>query len=135
MAFVADFVTYNGLYREITTNKLNVPTKEGRRTLLSNHMEVMMPIDVGVVETEEKNGIRHYAVTEGVLYFVNNKATLICDQILRVDDINVDMAKMNLKKAEEQLKSSVRDSDVVRAKVQLARASNLISAYKNYYED
>ena len=130
--FVCDFITYNGLYRKINTEKLNIPTKEGRRTILSNHMETMFPVSVGVIETKEDNDLRHYAITEGILYFKDNKATLICDQILRVDDINVDMAMINLKKAEEQLKMSIKDSDVIRAKVQIARAANLINAHENY---
>ena len=53
MLFKLDLITYKGIYRTIETEKLNVPTSEGRRTILSNHMPIMMPLAMGVIETSK----------------------------------------------------------------------------------
>ena len=35
MKFKTDLITYEGIYRTIETEKLNLPTSEGRRTILA----------------------------------------------------------------------------------------------------
>ena len=61
MLFKADLITYYGVYASIETEKLNVPTSEGRRTILSNHSPIMLPLESGVMETAKDNKLSHYA--------------------------------------------------------------------------
>ena len=91
MLFKVDLITYRGVYRTVETEKLNIPTSEGRRTILSNHMPIMIPITVGVIETANKNELSHYAINSGVLYFENNVAEIVADSIVDVAEIDVDM--------------------------------------------
>jgi len=132
MPFTTKFITYQGLYRTIQTEKLNLPTEEGRRTILPNHMPIMLPIKVGVIETLENNVLIHYAITEGMLMFENNEATILADSIFTIEDINIEKAEHSLKKAQEKLAASSKEADIMRAKIALARATNLIEVKNKY---
>lgn len=130
MLFDCDLVTYRGLLKTIKTEKLNVPAIDGRRTILSNHMPVMMPIEVGVIETIANGELSHYAVSDGIMYFENNKATVICDVIEDISNVNIEYYEQELAKAEETLKIARDDNDIKKANIQLTRAANVVNAAK-----
>ncbi|MDO4940576.1 MAG: F0F1 ATP synthase subunit epsilon [Erysipelotrichaceae bacterium] len=89
MVFDAKFVTYKGTYKEIKTEKLNVPTSDGIRGILSNHMPIMLPLIPGVIETLENKKICHYVISNGIMYFEDNNAIITCHHIVDVEDIQV----------------------------------------------
>ncbi len=132
MEFTAHFVTYKGTYRDVETEKLNVPTTDGRRTVLSNHMPIMMPLENGVVETSSQGVINRFAITEGMMMFENNEATILCDEIIAVEDIDREMARKAIEAAEKQLATSKHDADIERAQVALRRAVSLMDVADKY---
>ena len=132
MLFKVDFITYEGVYRTIEMEKLNIPTSEGRRTILSNHMPIIMPLQIGVVETLEGKELKHYAVNNGVLYFKDNVAEIVADSVIDVNDIDVDQAKKEKQMAEENLKSTKREYEKFRDRNKLEVAKNLINAEEKY---
>ena len=132
MEFKVDFVTYEGVYKTTMSEKLNVPTSEGRRTILSNHMPIMMPLLIGVVETKEGKELRHYAVNNGVLYFKDNEAQIVADSVIDVNDIDIDQAIRDKETAEENLKKTKREYEKFRDRNKLEVANNLISAAAKY---
>ena len=88
MLFKAEFVTKSGETLSLETEKLNVLASDGRRTILSNHMAIMLPLDLGVIETSN-DGLHHYVVNEGILYFEDNNAKIITDNFIDVDKIDI----------------------------------------------
>jgi len=130
MYFKTSFLTYAGLYRTIETSKLNCPTVDGRRTILSNHMPIIMPLSIGVLETEEKGEIKHYAINAGVLYFHDNEAIIVTDDVYLTTEINEEKAIKDLKQAQLILDTSTRESEIMRAKVDVARQTNLLNVLK-----
>lgn len=130
MLFDCDLVTYRGLLKTIQTEKLNIPAIDGRRTILSNHMPVMIPIEVGAIETSNNGEQSHYAVSNGLVYFENNKATVVCDVIEDISNVNIEYYEKELQKAKETLKIARDDSDIKKANIQLARAANVVNAAK-----
>jgi len=134
MLFETEMVTYRGVYKTISTEKLNIPTKDGRRTILSNHMPIMIPIELGVIETLENNIICNYAVSEGMLYFNDNHATLVCDVIEDIRKIDLKIYEKRIEEAKDRLKTARTDSDIRKAKIDIARATNIVKAAgKNYH--
>lgn len=127
MLFDADLLTYRGLYKTIQTDKLNVPCIDGRRTILSNHMPVILPLEDGVIETNNNGVLSHYVVSEGMLYFENNKAIVICDVIEDIENIDIDYYQNKLEKAKKELSTARNDSDIKKANVQLTRATNIVN--------
>lgn len=130
MLFDVDLLTYRGLYKTIQTDKLNVPSIDGRRTILSNHMPIIIPLEDGVIETNNEEGLSHYVVSEGMLYFENNKATVVCDVIEDIKTIDIKYYEDKLQDAKEKLTTARNDSDIKKANVQLTRATNIINAAK-----
>ena len=132
MKFKTDLITFEGVYRTIETEKLNVPTSEGRRTILANHMPIMMPLLVGVIETEEESGLRHYALNGGVLYFKDNVAEIVADNIVDVEEIDIEKAKADKAKEEERLAKARRENEKIRAQTKLEIEENLLKAAEKY---
>ncbi|MBR2788453.1 MAG: ATP synthase F1 subunit epsilon [Erysipelotrichaceae bacterium] len=132
MEFKVDFITYEGVYKTLMSEKLNVPTSEGRRTILSNHMPIIMPLQIGVVETREGKELKHYAVNNGVLYFKDNVAEIVADSVIDVNDIDIDQARREKRAAEENLRNTKREYEKFRDRNKLEVANNLISAAEKY---
>ena len=132
MQFKTDFITYQGIYRTIYTEKLNIPTSEGRRTILSNHMPIIIPMEVGVIETLEDGKLQHYAVNNGVLYFKENVAEVVADSVFDVRELDIDLAKSEIEKAEKIIAESRREYEKLRYQQRLAVMNNLLKAAEKY---
>ena len=132
MEFKVDFTTYLGIYRTIMTEKLNVPTSEGRRTILSNHMPIMMSLSLGLVETLEDDESHYYIVNNGVLYFENNEAEIVADNVIDINEIEVERAKASLEKAKKNLEKAKRPNDIARAQEKYDVAKFIIDTYHEY---
>lgn len=132
MLFKVDLITYKGVYRTVETEKLNIPTSEGRRTILSNHMPIMIPITAGVIETANKNELSHYAINSGVLYFENNVAEIVADSIVDVAEIDVELARREKQKYEDRIAESRNENEINRAKQRMEIVENLLRAAEKY---
>lgn len=132
MKFRADFITYLGVYRSIETEKLNIPSSQGRRTILSNHMPIMIPMGIGTIETLEDGELKHYVVNNGVLYFENNVAEIVADNIVDVNEIDVQRSKNALTKAKEVLQNSKRENERIRAQEKHDVAMVMLKAAQDY---
>ena len=135
MKFKTNFITYLGIYRSIETEKLNIPTSEGRRTILSNHMPIMIPMGIGVIETLEDGKLHHYIVNNGVLYFENNVAELVADNIVDVNEIDIERSKNALVKYEEALRKARRENERIRAQEKIDIANVMIKAAEEYKDE
>ena len=134
MKFKVDFTTYLGVYKTVETEKLNVPTSEGRRTILSNHMPIMLSLDLGVVETLEEGIVNRYVVNGGVLYFENNVAEIVADNVLTLDDIDVERAAKSLEKARISLEKASRENERIRAQEKYDIANFILKTAEKYKE-
>ncbi len=132
MQFKTDLITYNGVYRTIQTEKLNLPTSEGRRTILANHMPIMIPLQIGIIETDEDGVLRHYATNGGVLYFCDNEAEIVSDTIMDVEEIDTEEALREKEKEEKKLSKVTRENEKIRAQYRIDVAENLLKAAEKY---
>lgn len=131
MLFKAEFVTKAG-YKFVTeTEKLNVPASDGRRTILSNHMAIMLPLKPGTVETDN-NGLHHYVVDDGVLYFEDNNAKIITDNFVDVSGIDINEVNKKLDEAEQMFNESDDNLVKLKAEKQLKWYKELKEAYNRY---
>ena len=132
MLFKVDLITYKGIYRTIETDKLNVPTSEGRRTILSNHMPIMMPLAMGVIETSKDGKLSHFAVNNGIMYFEDNQAAIIADSVLDVDEIDIQRAIADRERALKGIASARNEVENSRATFKKEVAENFLSAAEKY---
>ncbi len=134
MEFKADFITYEGVYLTIMTEKLNLPTSEGRRTILSNHMDIMLSLDVGIIETSEEKLLKHYVINGGVLYFKDNVAEIVTDNVIAIKDIDADRAMASLKKFTDALNRTDRPNERARLEEKIRTAQVILEAAEKYGE-
>lgn len=132
--FKVDFVTYQGIYETVETNRLNVPTAEGRRCILANHMSIMLPLTIGVVETTYENKDSYHSISNGMLLFENNKGIVLCDTIENVQELDERKVRASIQKAEERLSVARRDTDIILARASLAKAMNRLEAIDKYID-
>ncbi len=109
-------------------DSVNLPTPDGRRGILPNHMPIMLPIDIGILFVVEKGRRKKYTVTEGMFYFENNEATLLTGTVEDVELIDIARARAAQARAEERLKNSQSEYEIRRASIALRKAINRIDA-------
>ena len=88
MSILVNLITYRGTYRSLQADKINVPSADGRRAILPNHVSVIMPLDIGVLNVTVNQQEMYFAISNGMLLFENNTATILSDSIIDVDVFN-----------------------------------------------
>ncbi len=119
-------VTPKGIYKEFNTPILNIPTVDGERGLLPNHMPLVTMLTIGVMSSEENGTRNYYAITNGLFYFNDNVAEIMTDTIENRDEIDVERATSAKARAEKRMQSSDPNVDQKRAELALKRALNRI---------
>lgn len=107
--FKVRVITPNGVYGEEDATILNITTPDGMRGILTNHMPIVTPIDIGRMsiglDSDNYSYRYEYATGNGLLYFRNNKATILLDEIYRSDYL--DRAEAEAEK--EELLQKLKD--------------------------
>ena len=126
------FVTPDGLYKEVEASAINLNTTDGQRGILPNHMPIVLMINISRLETVESGQRKQYATGGGMLYFSDNKATILVDSIESQEEIDVSRALEAKKRAEDRISGKLKEEnlDIKRANIALARAINRIEVSK-----
>jgi len=125
--FDVKIVTYKGIYKKLRASSLNIPTMDGRRVVLSNHMPIVIPIEVGSIYITEKDQREEYIVDEGILQFDCNEAIILCNTIENINEISESSVNKILENTEKKLSQSQnvsKEDDLQRARLALQRALN-----------
>ena len=99
-------VTPQGMYKTFETSILNVDTIDGQRGILPNHVPGVTMLKTGVLNVVENGTDRnYYAVDGGLLYYRDNKAELLVDDILHSSEIDVERQRAGIEKGNEMLRT------------------------------
>lgn len=116
-----------GMYLEEDVDAVTVPTIDGQRTLLSNHMATVLPIELGIMYTKKKGEKTHYYISDGAFTFDNNIATLLLSTIENEAEIDFARAERARERAQERITQYEETIDMVRAEAALKRALTRLS--------
>ena len=119
-------ITPKGIYKEFDTPILNIPTVDGERGLLPNHMPLVTMLQIGAMSSIEDGQRNYYAIFNGLFYFRDNVAEIMTDTIENSNDIDLDRALSAKERAEKRLASHDSNVDQKRAELALKRALNRI---------
>ena len=114
-----EIYTPQGLYKKTEASIINVVSEEGQRGILPNHMPMVVSLAIGPMNMEEKKR-EYYAIHGGVLYFSDNKATILTPAIENRDEIDIERAQSAKERAEKHI--SDPNMDIKRAQLALQRA-------------
>lgn len=122
------FVTPEGLYKEVEASAININTTDGQRGILPNHMPIVLMINISRLETIEDGKRKQYATSGGMLYFADNRATILVSSIESQEEIDLERAMNSKKRAEDRISGQLKEEnlDLKRASISLARAVNRI---------
>jgi F-type H+-transporting ATPase subunit epsilon len=116
------------LVREQVTD-VQVPGKDGYLGILPGHAALLGLLGAGALSYAIGAGQRRYlAIDGGFLEVLEDHVRVLADLAERAEDIDVDRAKSELQRAQEQLASTAADADPVVALAAVNRAQARIDA-------
>lgn len=119
-------LTPDGLYKETKASIVNVVSENGQRGILPSHMPIVMTLVISKMELEEETR-EIYAISGGMLYFNDDKCTILTPAIENQKEIDFDRASSAKDRAMSHLNNP--NSDIKRAELALKRAMNRINVY------
>lgn len=128
--FNLKIVTPTGEYANLEVERVSLPTSDGVITLLSNHMDLLTPIELGIMVTKTKDKKEKYVVSQGLFTFKNNEASLLVDTIESSSEIDFARALAAKARAEERITKKESAKDIERGEVALKRALMRLSLQK-----
>lgn len=114
--------TPKGVYFDEEVQTINIKSIDGRRTMLPNHMPVVIPTDTGLLRITTKEKTFKFFANEGIFTFEKNHGNLMVTVIEREDEIDYNRAEKAKKRALERLESQQESLDLIRAEAALRRA-------------
>lgn len=86
--FSFKIVTPKGEYANMEAKAVSVPSIDGIITVLANHMDVIIPLDIGILKIENADKDHRYAISSGMFTFKENRGVLFVDTIEHEDEID-----------------------------------------------
>ena len=120
--FRLHIVLPSGTYLEAEVSAITLPSVDGQRTVLPNHMALVLPLEIGNLYTKKNNERTYYHVSNGTFTFEDNLATLMVETIESQKDIDFNRALRAKERAEKRLEDYSHTIDMVRAEAALKRA-------------
>ena len=75
--FTLKIVTPTREYKTLELDRISLPSTDGTVTVLSNHMDIMVPLEFGLITTIKDKVKTKYVISEGLFTFSKNEATLL----------------------------------------------------------
>lgn len=109
--FVLNVVTPKKTFLTAEIDTITVPSTDGQRTILSNHMTTVIALEYGLVHTVIDGEKRTFVSSEGLFTFENNVGTLLVTSV--EDASNVDFAEAEAleERAESMISAFFENTD------------------------
>jgi F-type H+-transporting ATPase subunit epsilon len=111
---------------EADVERVEVPGLDGALGILPGHTELVSLLKpAGLLTYQAGNETGEMAVSDGIVEVSVDRVTVLANKATRPEDIDLSRALMTKERAEEQLQRAMADpdADIVRASVELERAS------------
>ncbi len=111
--------------RKVFDNEADIilaPAHEGQIGILANHISLLTKLKSGELYIVKGPSMTILAVTGGLLDVNDNKVTIMANDAVRADEIDIAKVEAAKKKAEEALKEKLSDRDFAVAQADLRKA-------------
>ena len=125
--FELNMLTIDGKKYTGEVSRVSLPTSDGIRTILANHMDIVVPIEIGKIRLIRGNDREEVAVSEGIFKFSDNVAHLFVRTYELADEIDEERALRAKERAEQLLKDTTPSQDMLEIELALKRAITRIS--------
>ena len=128
--FALKVVTPKGQYTNLEVSSVSVPSTDGIITVLPNHMDLIIPLNIGVLKIENTKEDMRYAISEGMFTFKDNRAILFVDTIEHEDEIDFIRAEAAKARAEARIARRESIQELERGELALKRSLVRLSLKK-----
>ena len=115
-------LSFDGKLYSEEYERISLPTNDGIRTILNNHMDVVVPIEIGEVKLINGKETKEVIVSEGIFNFEENKAQLLVRTFEFADEIDKNRAKRAKERAEKRLTKELTGKELQETELSLKRA-------------
>ncbi|MEJ2542463.1 MAG: ATP synthase F1 subunit epsilon [Calditrichaceae bacterium] len=120
-----EIVTPFGVTYQSDVESCHIPGSLGQFQVLKNHAAMLSLVNIGPIKIQDKAGTIKYLATSGGFCEIDaNEVRIIVESAELSDAINIERAKEARDRAEKRLQRKLDDIDIDRAKLALARAFN-----------
>lgn len=115
-------LSFDGKIYSDKVTRISLPTSDGTRTILRNHMDAVIPIDTGEVQLIKDKERSTVVVSEGIFNFKDNQAQLLVRTYEFPDEIDKNRAQRAKERAEKRLKDELTKKELQETELALKRA-------------
>lgn len=115
-------LSFDGKVYSEELSRISLPTNDGIRTVLDNHMDIVVPVDIGEVKLIKENKTEFVVVSEGIFNFKDNHAQLLVRTFEFPGEIDKDRALRAKQRAEERLEKELSSKELQETEMSLKRA-------------
>jgi F-type H+-transporting ATPase subunit epsilon len=106
-------------------DQVTLPVSDGEVTILPKHRSYIASLKVGEITTKKGVQENNIAVAGGFLEFADNQLTVLADEALRAEEIDIEAAEVARKRAEDIKNNVIRTDEVEYARVAAALEQEL----------
>lgn len=128
--FNLKIVSPTEVYDELEVKSLTLPSTDGQRTILPNHMPLVLPLEVGVMYYKVNDKNDNFFLSEGLFTFEENQGTLLVNTIESEEEIDFNRAERARQRAVERLQTAKDVNEMKRAEFALQRSLTRLSLKK-----
>lgn len=128
--FSLKIISPEGVYDELDVDSLTLPTVDGQRTLLPNHMATVLPLKIGVMYYHVKGEKSIFFLSEGLFTFEDNEGRILVNTVENQEEIDFNRAERAKERAQQRLRDKEETSDMKRAELALQRSLTRLSLRK-----
>lgn len=126
--FNLNMLTIDGKKMTDEIKRISLPTSDGVRTILANHMDAVIPVEIGVVRLIYPNVVEEVVVSEGIFNFRDNEAHLFVRTFELASEIDEERASRAKERAEARLQEELDTREMQETELALKRALTRMSA-------
>lgn len=120
--FRLKLIALGGKAKELELISVILPTSDGNRTILSNHMEVFVELVPGIARLRDQHKTEDYFVSEGVFHFKSNESMMLVTAFEAREELDFQRARLAADKARKLLAETNNTDELKKAEQSLKRA-------------
>jgi len=119
-------VTPDKLIFEGTASRIHVKGVEGQFIIMPRHLPMVSLLGLGElrIDAPKGSGSRYIAIDEGVLEVSNNTITILANDAMAAEDVDVARIKMDLERQERQKENIKNRDEMIRQELEITKLMN-----------
>lgn len=120
--FELKVIAPNRVFFEGKANMLEFTTTEGAMGIYKNHVPTTVILEPCIITRHESGETDEFMVSGGFIEILQDKVTVMAEDVLKAEEIDIERAKAARERAEKILSEHEESMDMKRAEVSLKRS-------------